>query len=184
MQIKSIAVFCGSKTGKNPLFIQHAQQLGHLFAEHHISMVYGGGSVGIMGAIADAIMQNGGNVIGIIPDVLVQWEQQHKGITALHVVTDMHVRKKMMYELCDAAIVLAGGYGTLDELFEIITWNNLKIHDKKIFILNTEGFYDNLISHIDTMQKEGFLYDDWRERIIICTTPEEAISVSLALDKY
>lgn len=123
--------FCGSKAGENPLFEAHAKELGKLFAQHNITLIYGGGSVGLMGAIANEIMLNGGEVVGVIPEVLVAWEQQHKGITKLHVVADMHVRKKMMYELCDAAIVLPGGYGTLDELFEIITWNNLKIHEKK-----------------------------------------------------
>jgi len=169
---QSVAVFCGSKTGNNPLFIQHAKELGILLAQHKITMVYGGGKVGIMGAIADTMMQHNGTVIGVIPELLVEWEQQHVGITKSHVVKDMHIRKKMMYELSDAAIVLAGGYGTLDELFEIITWNNLKIHEKKIIILNTAGYYHHLIAHIDTMFEQGFLYENWRDRIIVVDTPQ------------
>jgi len=176
MQNKSIAVFCGSKAGKNPLFESHAKELGKLFAQNNITMIYGGGSVGLMGAIANEIMLNGGEVVGVIPEVLVAWEQQHKGITKLHVVADMHVRKKMMYELCDAAIVLPGGYGTLDELFEIITWNNLKIHEKKIILLNSGGFYTPLIAHIQNMQEQGFLYEDFTQRISVVDEPNAIFS--------
>ena len=120
MHIQSVAVFCGSKTGKNPAFMEAAKDLGKVLATKNISLIYGGGSVGIMGAIADSVMQHNGIVIGVIPEILVAWEQQHKNITELRVVEDMHIRKKMMYELCDAAIVMPGGYGTLDEMFEII----------------------------------------------------------------
>lgn len=173
MNIKSLAVFCGSKSGSNPLFIEHSKELGKLLVEKNITMIYGGGSVGMMGAIADTMMQQNGKVIGVIPELLVEWEQQHKGITKLHVVKDMHVRKKMMYELCDAAIILPGGYGTLDELFEIITWNNLKIHEKKIILLNSAGFYNHLIAHIETMQQQGYLYEDWQHRIVVCNNVKE-----------
>jgi hypothetical protein len=176
MKNKKMAIFCGSKAGKNPVFVQHAIELGKLFVEHNITMVYGGGSVGLMGAIANEIMNNDGKVIGVIPEVLLAWEQQHKGLTQLHIVADMHVRKKMMYELCDAAIILPGGYGTLDELFEIITWNNLKIHEKKIILLNSAGFYNHLIAHIDMMQEQGYLYDDWKNRIIVVETPSAIFS--------
>jgi len=176
MEIKNIAIFCGSKTGNNPLFSQHSKRVGEWMAENNLGIIYGGGKVGLMGIVADASLAKGGNVIGVIPEVLLAWEQQHYGISDLRVVTDMHVRKKMMYELCDAAIVLPGGYGTLDELFEIVTWNNLKIHEKKIILLNSAGFYNHLIAHIDMMQEEGYLYDDWRNRIIVCDEPEAIFS--------
>ncbi len=176
MQVKSIAVFCGSKSGTNSLYVQHAKALGKLLAEKKIELIYGGGGRGLMGDIADAAMANGGKVTGIIPEILMEWEAHHKNITDLKVVADMHIRKKTMYELCDAAIILAGGNGTLDELFEMLTWNNLKIHDKRIILLNTAGFYDHLIAHIDHMSSEGFLYTDWKERLIVCDNPEEAIS--------
>jgi uncharacterized protein (TIGR00730 family) len=169
----SVTVFCGSKSGINPLFIEQATALGCLLAKHSVTLVYGGGRVGMMGAVADACMQNGGNVVGVIPEVLVEWEQQHKGITELRVVADMHVRKKMLYELGEAAIILPGGNGTLDELFEMVTWNTLKIHEKKIFILNTNGYYNNLIAHLDAMQTNGFLYEDWCERITVINVPDE-----------
>jgi uncharacterized protein (TIGR00730 family) len=176
MHYKSIAVFCGSRQGANELYVEHAKQLGRLMAENNISLIYGGGSKGLMGAVADAVMDNGGKVIGVIPEVLVQWEAQHHGITELHVVSDMHSRKKMMYELCDAAIILPGGYGTLDELFELLTWNTLQIHSKKIILLNSAGYYEHLFNHIRQMTKEEFLYEDWEERITIVNEPSAIFS--------
>ena len=183
MQVNSVAVFCGSKSGNNPLFSAETKQLGALLAKFNISLVYGGGKVGLMGDIANAVMDNNGQVIGIIPELLVEWEQQHQGISDLRVVADMHIRKKMMYELCDAAIVLPGGNGTLDELFEMLTWNTLKIHSKKIILLNCANYYDQLIAHINMMKNQGFLYEDWEERLIICTSAQEIINV-LNLDKH
>ncbi len=177
MECKTIAVFCGSKTGNDPVYVMHAQELGALMGAHKITLVYGGGKVGLMGAVADAVMENGGEVIGVIPELLVNWEHQHEGITDLRVVMDMHIRKKMMYELCDAAIILPGGNGTLDELFEMLTWNTLKLHDIKIILLNSGGYYNHLIAHIHKMSEEKFLYDNWEEKLIICTTPAEAIGV-------
>lgn len=174
-KINSVAVFCGSKSGKNPLFITHATQLGALLAKENINIVYGGGSVGIMGAVANAAMQNAGKVIGIIPQLLVEWEQQHNEITELMVVDGMHTRKKLIYEKSDAIIILAGGNGTLDELFETITWNTLKIHEMKVYILNSDGFYNHLLHHLDKMLEEGFLYDDWRKKIVVCNNPMEVI---------
>ena len=175
MGIRSLAVFCGSKIGKNPLFSQHTIELGKLMAAQSITLVYGGGNVGIMGLIADEVMNNGGKVIGVIPQVLVEWERQHTSITELFVVDNMHARKKKMYDLCDAAIILPGGFGTLDELFEMVTWNQLSIHDKMIYILNSGGFYNHLIAHIRQMQEESFLYEEAQKRIIIINTPDELI---------
>ena len=169
---KSIAVFCGSKTGNNNLFAEHAKAIGLLLAQKNIQLIYGGGKNGLMGIIADTVLKNGGNVIGVIPSLLNEKEHQHETLTALHVVEDMHTRKKMMYELSDAAIILPGGYGTLDELFEMITWNQLNIHDKEIILLNLDGYYNHLIAHLDTMQREGFLYSDWKKNLVIITDPE------------
>ncbi len=171
MSYRSMAVFCGSRAGADELYVQHAKELGALLALNNVALIYGGGGKGLMGAVADAVMENGGKVTGIIPELLVQWEAQHPGLTDLHVVPDMHARKKMMYELCDAAIVLPGGYGTLDELFELLTWNTLQIHSKKIILLNSAGFYDHLISHIRQLNKEQFLYEDWQERITVVDEP-------------
>ena len=176
MREKSFAVFCGSKAGNNPLFEEHAAVLGRIMAADNITLVYGGGNKGLMGTIANSVMDNGGKVIGVIPKVLLEWEAHHKGLPDLRVVADMHVRKKMMYELCDAAIVLPGGNGTLDELFEMLTWNTLNIHDKKIVLMNSDGYYDNLIAHIDTMFDQGFLYEEWRNRLIVCSDPMHIIA--------
>ncbi|MEO8109147.1 MAG: TIGR00730 family Rossman fold protein [Ginsengibacter sp.] len=175
MSIRSIAVFCGSKTGINTLFIEHAKQLGHLLAEKNITLIYGGGNKGIMGAIANAVLERKGKVIGIIPKLLTEWEHHHAGITELHEVADMHTRKRMLYEKCDAAIILPGGYGTMDEFFEILTWNQLNIHDKKIIILNSAGFYDHLILHLETMQEQKFLYDKILDKLTVVKEPAELV---------
>lgn len=171
MAIRSLAVFCGSKDGTNPLFLEHTIQLGRLMAIYQVSLVYGGGNVGLMGTVADEALNNGGKVIGVIPQVLVEWERQHSTLTELLVVDNMHTRKKKMYELCDAAAILPGGFGTLDELFEMITWNQLSIHDKMIFIINSDGFYNHLLAHIRQMQQENFLYEETQKRIIVLDEP-------------
>jgi uncharacterized protein (TIGR00730 family) len=179
MAIQSLAVFCGSKKGNNPLYMQHAAELGKIMAAHHVTLIYGGGSAGIMGTIADNVMANGGKVTGIIPKVLLEWERQHLGITELIVSDDMHARKKMIYSLCDAAIILPGGFGTLDELFEILTWNQLSIHDKPIFILNSDDFYKHLILHIQHIQEEQFLYEQTEKRMIVLDNPLELVQYLL-----
>jgi len=175
MAINSIAVFCGSNSGTNPLFTEHAKQLGYILAEKNITLIYGGGNRGLMGTVANALLEKNGKVIGIIPKLLTKWEVQHQTITELIVVDDMHIRKKMLYEKCDAAIILPGGIGTLDEFFEMLTWNQLKIHDKKIFLLNTNGFYDSLLEHIKRMQSEKFLHEQIENRITILLEPGSLI---------
>lgn len=172
MQIKAVTVFCGSKQGANPQYEKDAARLGKLIAEARLKLIYGGGNKGMMSAVANAALQNGGNVTGVIPQILIEWEQQHTGLTELIVTDNIHQRKKLMYELCDAAIVLPGGYGTLDELFEMLTWNQLNIHNKSIFMLNTAGYYRYLEAHIQKMEAEGFLYGRPEERIIFSDTPE------------
>lgn len=179
MKITSLAVFCGSKMGLNPVFEEHATALGKLMAENNIGLVYGGGSAGIMGIIADSVMQNGGRVTGFIPKLLLEWEVQHRGISELIICDDMHERKRRIYSVCDAAIILPGGFGTLDELFEIVTWNQLTIHDKHIFILNSGGFYTHLIAHIELMKKEEFLYEDAIKRITIIDDPSALLQYLL-----
>ena len=173
MEFKSIAVFCGSKSGNNPLFEEHATKLGNLLAENKILLIYGGGNKGIMGAVANGVMDKNGQVIGIIPETLMGWEQHHEGISELIVVENMHIRKRMMYERSDAAIILPGGFGTLDELFEMLTWNQLSIHNKPIFILNTGGFYDSLLTHIKNMVKENFLYLTMEDAFTVASNPSE-----------
>ena len=175
MKINSLAVFCGSKNGNNPVYSSHAKELGKILAENNITLIYGGGSVGIMGAVANATMENGGKVIGIIPKKLLEWEHQHEGITQLAIVDHMHVRKQRMYDLCDAAVILPGGVGTLDEFFEMVTWNQLSIHDKKIYIVNSANFFDSLLKHLEQMEKQGFLYESVIERITVFNEPAELV---------
>lgn len=175
-QINRLAIFCGSKDGNNQLYRQEAKALALLLAQYKVELIYGGGKKGLMGAVADTVMENGGIVRGVIPRVLIDWEHQHEGISELLIVDDMHLRKRKMYELCDAAIILPGGFGTLDELFEILTWNQLSIHDKKVFILNTNGFYNYLVEHLKQVQKEGFLYGSLEETITVLNEPSEITS--------
>ena len=171
--INKLAIFCGSKNGNNPIYEQHAVALAGLLAERKVELIYGGGKTGLMGTVANTVMKAGGIVRGVIPQVLVDWEHQHDEISELFVVDDMHVRKRKLYELCDGAIILAGGFGTLDELFEILTWNQLSIHDKKIFIMNSAGFYNHLLAHMQMLSDEGFLYGELNEKFVILNEPEE-----------
>ncbi len=175
MSIRSIAVFCGSKAGNNPIFEAHTKQLGQLLAENNIALIYGGGNKGLMGAIANSTLQYNGKVIGIIPKMLSDLEHKHEGVTELTVVDTMHIRKQMIYEKCDAAIILPGGYGTMDEVFEMLTWNQLSIHDKKIFFLNSGGFYTHLIAHIHAMDKENFLYSHPDDQMTILNEPRDLL---------
>jgi uncharacterized protein (TIGR00730 family) len=172
-KINKLAIFCGSKMGEQDVYAQHAKELAAILAAQKIELIYGGGKKGIMGIVANTVMQAGGVVRGVIPQLLIDWEHQHEGISELVVVEDMHVRKRKLYELCDAAIILPGGFGTLDELFEILTWNQLSIHDKKIFVLNSNGFYDHLIAHLIRLEREGFLYGKLEEVITLIDRPEE-----------
>lgn len=175
MPITSLAVFCGSKTGNDPLYCEHARQLGFLLAKKNITLIYGGGNKGMMGAVANAVLEKKGKVKGIMPKILCTVEHQHTGLTEMIEVEDMHTRKRMLYEKCDAALILPGGYGTMDEFFEMLTWNQLNIHDKKIFILNTSGFYDSLILFLQKMEDENFLYSKIVDKLIIVSSPEELV---------
>ena len=149
--------------------------MGHLLASKKITLIYGGGNKGIMGAVSNAVLEKEGKVIGIIPEILKDREHHHSGITELIIVDDMHTRKKILYEKCDAAIILPGGFGTMDEFFEMLTWNQLSIHDKKIFILNTAGFYDHLFAFAQTMQNENFLYDKIEDKLVVLNQADEIL---------
>lgn len=173
MKINSIAVFCGSRSGNNPLYEEQAAAVGEILAAHNITLIYGGGNKGLMGAVANGALNKNGKVTGIIPKLLANFEHSHDGLTELTIVDTMHIRKQLLYEKCEAAIILPGGYGTLDEVFEMLTWNQLEIHNKKIFFLNTAGFYSPLLAHIDHMQKEGFLYGHPTGLINVINTAQE-----------
>lgn len=174
-KINKLAVFCGSKTGKNELYRLHALELATIMADNRIELVYGGGKKGIMGIVADTVMEKGGIVRGVIPQMLVDWEHQHEGISELFVVEDMHVRKRKMYELCDGVVILPGGFGTLDELFETLTWNQLSLHDKKVFLLNTAGFYNHLLQHLEFLNEQGFLWNDLKGLMVVLDEPKEIL---------
>jgi uncharacterized protein (TIGR00730 family) len=173
----SVAVFCGSRIGNNKLFALHAEQIGTILAQKNVQLVYGGGRRGLMGIVADAVLKNNGKVVGVIPSLLSEKEDIHDKLETLHIVETMHERKKMMFELCEAAIILPGGFGTLDELFEMITWNQLSIHDKIIVLLNSDGYYNSLLDHFKQMQQEGFLYSNWNESMFIIQDPMALVSL-------
>jgi uncharacterized protein (TIGR00730 family) len=139
-------------------------------------LIYGAGSAGLMGILADSVIEHAGHVKGVIPKLLLEWEKQHRGLTELIISDDMHERKRTIYSFCDAALILPGGFGTMDELFEILTWNQLTIHDKQIFILNSGGFYDHLIAHIEKMRQSQFLYEHAERAITILNEPAEIIA--------
>ena len=161
--VKSLCVYCGSARGRSPRYVAAARELGEAMAERQIRLVYGGARIGMMGEVADAVMKNGGEVIGVIPEHLQTTEVGHSGITELKVVESMHVRKKLMFDLSDGFAVLPGGYGTLDELFEIITWRMLKLHDKPVVVLNIDGYWDRFQALIDQLIAEGFAREDSRQ---------------------
>lgn len=173
MVIQYLTVFCGSKSGSTPVFCEHAKELGSILALKNITLVYGGGNKGMMAAVANAVLDGGGKVIGIMPKILAGIEHSHPGLTEMYEVEDMHARKKMLYEKCDAALILPGGYGTMDEFFEMLTWNQLNIHNKRIFIVNTVGFYNHLISFLETMEENQFLYHKIVDRLTIVSAPKE-----------
>lgn len=147
--MKSLCVYCGSGNGKDPRYVQIAKELGKELAHRKIRLIYGGARIGIMGAVADACLAAGGKVTGIIPSHLDDSEVGHRGLTELKIVPNMHERKKLMFDLADAFAILPGGLGTLDEFFEILTWRQLKLHDKPVVLVNVEGYWDGLISLID-----------------------------------
>jgi len=165
--MKSITVFCGSSFGSDPIYQEQATLLGQTLANHHIQLVYGGADVGLMGAVADGALDAGGKVIGVLPHFLQSKEIAHKQLTELILVETMHERKTKMNELCDGAIVLPGGYGTLEEFFEMITWAQLGLHQKPIGILNIDGFYDDLLNLVQTMVDKGFLKPINRDMLLI-----------------
>jgi uncharacterized protein (TIGR00730 family) len=160
--MKSIAVYCGSATPDDPLYIETAKYVGHALAERGIAVVYGGGRLGLMGAVADAALDAGGKVIGVIPEALVGSEVAHKGCTELHVVPGMHQRKQMFTDLSDAFLTIPGGVGTQDELWEAVSWAQLGYHSKPVGLLNVAGFYDDLIAFNTKMASVGFVREQHR----------------------
>jgi uncharacterized protein (TIGR00730 family) len=169
--MRRLCVFCGSSTGNQRAYSDAAEALGALLAERGIGLVYGGGNVGLMGVIADAVMAAGGKVIGVIPQSLANREIAHTGITELRVVDSMHARKAMMAELADAFIAMPGGVGTFEEFFEVVTWTQLGLHRKPCGLLNVNGFYAPLAAFIDQAVTEGFIKPVHRAAIVVDSDP-------------
>jgi|AntAceMinimDraft_5_1070358.scaffolds.fasta_scaffold29688_2 hypothetical protein len=173
--MKSVVVYCGSNPGNKPVYQEVAQELGQKLGQKGLNVVYGGGNLGLMGTVADATLENGGTVTGIIPNFLAKLEVAHKTLTELHFVDTMHERKAKMVSLSDGVITLAGGYGTMDELFEILAWAQLRIFHGPVGVLNTNGFYDHLIAHADKMTEEGFLRPENRALMLVASTVDELL---------
>ncbi len=157
--MQNIAVFCGSKFGNNSIFKTEVEALGKLLGQNKKHIIYGGGEAGLMGAIANSTLQSGGTVTGIIPEFLHTIERKKINLTELIVTKTMHERKQLLFGKCEAAIILPGGYGTLDELFELLTWNQLELHKIKVIVFNIDGFYNAILQHITKMENENFLYN-------------------------
>lgn len=181
MSIRRVCVFCGSSTGNKEIFVSEAKALGKEMAQNKIELVFGGGSIGLMNAIANAVLSHGGKAHGVIPDHLLQREIGHQHLTALHITDSMHERKAMMAELSDAFIALPGGYGTFEELMEAITWLQLKIHTKPVILFNIAGYYDKLIEFIDHSKSCGFINNKNKELLHTVNSVDDCMNL---LERY
>lgn len=173
--MRRVCVFCGSNPGTNPLFKSVTQELGRCIAKAKLELVYGGGHVGLMGIVADAVLEAGGKVIGVMPESLLAKEIGHRGLTELKVVKSMHERKALMAELSDGFIALPGGFGTMEEFCEIITWAQLGFHKKPCAILNIDGFYDQLLKFFDKATECNFIKEPHRNLVLVSTSPSELL---------
>jgi uncharacterized protein (TIGR00730 family) len=173
---RNLAVFCASADGVDPIYRQAATQLGATLAARNIGLIYGGANVGLMQAVADATIAAGGYVTGVIPIVLVDLEVAHRGISQLHVVDTMHTRKALIGEKADAFLVLPGGFGTFEEMFEVLAWKTLRLHSKPILLLNINGFYDPLLTFLDHAVAQGMLKQKNRDNLLVAATVEDALA--------
>jgi len=174
---KNIAVFCAAAEGSRPEYRAAAEELGRTLAVRGFGLIYGGAKVGLMGAVADAALTAGGHVVGVIPHVLVDLEVAHAGISELHVVDTMHTRKALMGEKADAFLILPGGFGTFEELFEVLAWQTLKLHAKPVVLLNVAGFYDKMLEFLDVCEREGMLRGN-RRCLLVAETVDEALELA------
>jgi uncharacterized protein (TIGR00730 family) len=171
--MRRVCVFCGSSNGKRPEYVEVAGELGQYLVENKLGLVYGGAQIGMMGALANAVLKGGGEVIGVIPKLLLKKEVAHQSVTELRVVESMHQRKALMERLSDAFIALPGGIGTFEELLEIMTWAKLGLHQKPIGLLNISNYFAPLIAMIDRSIEEGFMKDPYRELLLVGKSPED-----------
>jgi hypothetical protein len=187
--MQRVLVFCGSSPGRSPAYVEAATALGAALAAQGLGLVYGGAQVGVMGALADAVLAAGGEVIGVIPRMLVDKEVAHTGVSDLRVVETMHQRKALMESLADAVVALPGGFGTIEELFEILTWAQLGIHSKPVGLLNTAGYWDRLLAFVEHMVSERFLRAQQRDSLLVADSPQELLAAlerqrPVVLDKW
>ncbi|MBC8118110.1 MAG: TIGR00730 family Rossman fold protein [Burkholderiaceae bacterium] len=173
--MKAVCVFCGSQPGRRAEYVEAARETGRLLATHGIELVYGGGHVGLMGAMADAALASGGRVIGIIPEHLMRPEVAHLGLTELLVVDSMHTRKRTMAMRSDAFVVLPGGFGTLDEMFEMLTWRQLRLQAKPVGLVNVEGYFDSLLDLLTHAVDEGLIRGEHLSLLTVASTPEQLL---------
>jgi len=174
---RRVAVYCASSSGNHPAYLSEARALGAAIAAAGLGLVYGGASVGLMGAVADAALAGGAEVIGVLPEVLAGNEIAHRGLTRLELVATMHERKARMAHLADAFLILPGGYGTLEELLEVVTWAQLKLHTKPVVLINTEGYWDGLLEFLDQAVEAGFLKPANRRLLRVAELSVEAIDI-------
>ncbi|WP_201549921.1 LOG family protein [Psychrobacter fjordensis] len=172
-----VAVYCGSRLGNKEVYEQAARELGRALADNGMGLVYGGASIGLMGAVADEVIKGGAQAIGVIPTFMLKHEIAHEQLTCLHLTDTMHTRKTVMAEYADAFITLPGGLGTLEEIMEIATWRQLYQHEKPMIILNINGFYDRMIEHLKYTTDQGFMKQEDLERLVVCNTIDEAIDL-------
>ena len=172
-----IALYCGSRFGNKPIYKDTAIDLAKGIAEHGFGIVYGGASIGLMGQVADTVTEHGGEVVGVIPEFMLDYEIAHKQLTELHIVQSMHERKAMMAERASAFVALPGGLGTFEEILEIATWGQLNQHQKPMMLYNVNGFYDALIAQLDHAVTEGFLPAQHRAKLIVCTHADQVFNV-------
>lgn len=175
--MRSICVFCGANYNGDPVLKQTVEQLAEVMVVRNINLVFGGGHVGVMGLLADAVLAKGGKAIGVIPKFLMDKEVGHTGLTEMHVVENMHQRKQLMNDLCDGIIMLPGGFGTLEEFFEVLTWLQLGLHNHPIGVLNVNGFYDFLLKQMDVMVEQRFLKPANRQLVLTSTDAIELVAL-------
>ena len=180
--IPLIALYCGSRSGNNPIYKEKAIALAKGLAEHNLGLVYGGASIGLMGQVADTVIEHGGETVGVIPEFMLDYEIAHNALTELHVVRTMHERKAMMAERACAFVALPGGLGTFEEILEIATWAQLNQHQKPMMLYNVNGFYDALIAQLDHAVQEGFLPPQHRAKLIVCNSSKQIFNALNNLD--
>jgi uncharacterized protein (TIGR00730 family) len=174
--LRAVCVYCGSSVGTDPVYLEATRTLARTFAADGIRVVYGGSSTGLMGALADATLEAGGEVVGVIPRQLVDREIAHTGLSELHVVSTMHERKALMAQLSDAFVALPGGIGTLEELIEIFTWSQLGLHSKPLGVLNVKGYYDGLGAFLDHAVEQGFQTAEQRAKLVMAADPDALLA--------